>query len=57
MPVQVLYQDTELNIVSGVKPGDTLVSDGQSRLKPGSKIETLSEPALANTEHAQPVQP
>ena len=57
VPVQVLYQDTELNIVSGVKPGDTLVSDGQSRLKPGSKIETLSEPALANTEHAQPVQP
>lgn len=57
VPVQVLYQDTELNIVSGVKPGDTLVSDGQSRLKPGSKIETLSEPALANTEHAQLVQP
>ena len=57
VPVQVLYQDTELNIVSGVNPGDTLVSDGQSRLKPGSKIETLSEPALANTEHAQPVQP
>ncbi len=54
VPVQVLYQDTTRTIVSGVNAGDTLVSDGQSRLKPGSRIEVISEPALANV---QPVQP
>ena len=57
VPVQVVYQDTELTIVSGVNVGDTLVSDGQSRLKPGSRIETLSEPALGNTDNVKPVQP
>lgn len=54
VPVQMLYQDSGLNIISGVNPGDTLVSDGQSRLKPGSRVEVLSEPALTS---AQPVQP
>lgn len=57
VPVQVVYQDTELSIVSGVNVGDTLVSDGQSRLKPGSRIETLSEPDLANADSVKPVQP
>ena len=57
VPVQVVYQDTELTIVSGVNVGDTLVSDGQSRLKPGSRIETLSEPALGNADNVKPVQP
>ena len=56
VPVQVVYQDTELAVVSGVNVGDTLVSDGQSRLKPGSRIETLSEPAVANADNAKPVQ-
>jgi hypothetical protein len=27
-----------------VKPGDLLVSDGQSRLKPGSTVQVLTEP-------------
>ena len=57
VPVQVVYQDTELTIVSGVNVGDTLVSDGQSRLKPGSRIETLSEPTLGNADNVKPVQP
>ena len=57
VPVQVMYQDTERAVVSGVNVGDTLVSDGQSRLKPGSRIETLSEPAVANADNVKPVQP
>ena len=44
VPVQLVYQDTEQSIITGVNPGDTLVSDGQSRLKPGSRVEVLSEP-------------
>ncbi|MFK7699554.1 efflux RND transporter periplasmic adaptor subunit [Pseudomonas caspiana] len=41
VPVQVLYQDSSLMLISGPKAGDVLVSDGQSRLKAGSKIEVL----------------
>ncbi|WP_404942201.1 efflux RND transporter periplasmic adaptor subunit [Pseudomonas danubii] len=44
VPVQVLYQDSGLNIISGVQAGDVLVSDGQSRLKPGSQVQVLSDP-------------
>lgn len=44
VPVQVLYQDSGLNIISGVQAGDVLVSDGQSRLKPGSRVQVLSDP-------------
>lgn len=53
VPVQVLYQDSELTIIKGVDEsaiaaGTVLVSDGQSRLKPGSRIEVISdEPATA----------
>jgi len=54
VPVQLLYQDTGLNIISGVNPGDTLVSDGQSRLKPGSRVEVLSEPELTSVPPVQP---
>ena len=53
VPVQMIYQDTTLNVISGVNVGDTLVSDGQSRLKPGSRITVLSEPGLTDA----PVQP
>ncbi|VVM82899.1 Multidrug resistance protein MdtA [Pseudomonas fluorescens] len=42
--VQMVYQGAEQNIVKGVKPGDVLVSDGQSRLKPGSTVQILTEP-------------
>ena len=47
VPVQVAFQDTELSIITGVSPGDALVSDGQSRLKPGSRVDVLSEPPAA----------
>lgn len=53
VPVKVLYQDSELTIIKGVddsaiQAGTVLVSDGQSRLKPGSHIEVISaEPATA----------
>ena len=50
VPVQLVYQDTEQSIITGVNPGDTLVSDGQSRLKPGSRIEILSEPTAAQVQ-------
>jgi RND family efflux transporter MFP subunit len=54
VPVQMVYQDTAQNIIKGVNAGDVLVSDGQSRLKAGARIEVLSEPPqatqTANTE-------
>ena len=50
VPVQLTFQDTELSIITGVNPGDALVSDGQSRLKPGSRVEVLSEPTAARVQ-------
>lgn len=50
VPVLLVYQDTEQSIITGVSPGDTLVSDGQSRLKPGSRVEILSEPTPAQVQ-------
>ncbi|GLK90271.1 RND transporter MFP subunit [Pseudomonas turukhanskensis] len=57
VPVKLLYQDSELNIIQGVQPADiqagtVLVRDGQSRLKPGAKIEVLSDEPTTT-----PVQP
>ncbi|NWB90497.1 efflux RND transporter periplasmic adaptor subunit [Pseudomonas agarici] len=46
VPVQVPYQDSELNIIEGVEAGDLLVSDGQSRLKPNSQVAILDKPKL-----------
>lgn len=43
VPVQVLYQDSDLMLITGPKAGDVLVSDGQSRLKAGSRIEILRD--------------
>ncbi|MFG0630491.1 efflux RND transporter periplasmic adaptor subunit [Pseudomonas sp. xss_2] len=43
VPVKVLFQDSTLNIIAGVKAGDRLVLDGQSRLKPGAQVEVLSD--------------
>ncbi|WP_248918735.1 efflux RND transporter periplasmic adaptor subunit [Pseudomonas entomophila] len=52
VPVKVLYQDSTLTIVAGVKAGDRLVLDGQSRLKPGAKVEVTPQapapPAMAD---------
>lgn len=42
--VQMVYQGSGQDIIKGVNPGDVLVSDGQSRLKPGSTIQVLTEP-------------
>jgi len=38
VPVEVLYQDSDMTLIKGPKAGDVLVSDGQSRLKPGSSV-------------------
>jgi RND family efflux transporter MFP subunit len=43
VPVQVLYQDSDVMLISGPHAGDVLVSDGQSRLKAGSRIEILAD--------------
>ncbi|MFQ6574622.1 efflux RND transporter periplasmic adaptor subunit [Pseudomonas sp. UM16] len=45
VPVNVVYQDSTLNIIAGVRKGDKLVSDGQSRLKPGATVEVAAETA------------
>lgn len=56
VPVKVLYQDSEQTLISGPQAGDTLVSDGQSRLKPGVSVDVLSSAAndnrTANVERA-----
>ena len=44
VPVQVAYQNSDINIIKGVQAGDVLVSDGQSRLKAGAQVEVLKEP-------------
>ncbi len=40
-PVKVLHQSDELFIIDGLQAGDAVVSDGQSRLKPGVEVEPL----------------
>jgi RND family efflux transporter MFP subunit len=42
--VQMVFQGSGQDIIKGVNPGDVLVSDGQSRLKPGSTVQVLTEP-------------
>lgn len=44
VPVKVLHQDSDLSIIAGVNAGDRLVLDGQSRLKPGARVDIASEP-------------
>ncbi|MGF6098276.1 efflux RND transporter periplasmic adaptor subunit [Pseudomonas sp. 18175] len=57
VPVQVVYQDSERNILKGIQAGDVLVSDGQSRLKAGAQVEILKEqPQVIQTAEAK-VQP
>ncbi|UUT11765.1 efflux RND transporter periplasmic adaptor subunit [Pseudomonas zeae] len=43
--VQMVYQGSGEDIIKGVKAGDVLVTDGQSRLKPGSTVQVMTEPA------------
>lgn len=55
VPVVMVYQDSDLHIIKGVSAGDQLVSDGQSRLKPGSRIQVLGAPvAQANVSEPKP---
>ncbi|ROM67166.1 efflux transporter periplasmic adaptor subunit [Pseudomonas brassicacearum] len=55
VPVVMVYQDSGMHIIKGVNAGDLLVSDGQSRLKPGTHIQVLSDPpALAKSLEPQP---
>ncbi|MCU7650819.1 efflux RND transporter periplasmic adaptor subunit [Pseudomonas piscis] len=55
VPVQVLYQDSALNIISGVQAGDVLVSDGQSRLKPGALVQVVGDPPqVAQAQESKP---
>lgn len=53
VPVDVLYQDSNLTLIKGPKAGDVLVSDGQSRLKPGARIEVLNSPPAVGPDNAQ----
>lgn len=53
VPVEVLYQDSNLTLIKGPKAGDVLVSDGQSRLKPGSRIDVLNSPPAVDPDNAQ----
>ncbi|WPB75764.1 efflux RND transporter periplasmic adaptor subunit [Archangium violaceum] len=49
VPVTVGYADEELAVVtSGVAPGDTVVSDGHSRLKAGSTVKVAPPAGLAS---------
>ncbi|MBH3427978.1 efflux RND transporter periplasmic adaptor subunit [Pseudomonas alkylphenolica] len=57
VPVKVLYQDSALNIVAGVSKDDKLVSDGQSRLKPGATVEVAAETAAPEDVADRQVQP
>ncbi|MDB6143783.1 MAG: acrA 1 [Pseudomonas sp.] len=53
VPVEVLYQDSNLTLIKGPKAGDVLVSDGQSRLKPGSRIDVLNATPAVGPDNAQ----
>ena len=44
VPVQVTYQNSDVTLIKGVQAGDVLVSDGQSRLKAGARVNVLKEP-------------
>lgn len=43
LPVKVVYQSNELSLIEGAEAGDAIVSDGQSRLKPGIEVEVLGD--------------
>lgn len=57
VPVKVLYQDSKVNVISGVEANDRLVADGQSRLKPGAKVEILEAAPATGEDVATRVQP
>ncbi|MDU9389864.1 efflux RND transporter periplasmic adaptor subunit [Pseudomonas sp. zfem002] len=57
VPVKVLYQDSKLNVISGVEANDRLVADGQSRLKPGAHVEVLEAAPAAGEDVAASARP
>jgi RND family efflux transporter MFP subunit len=54
IPVKVLYQDSDLTLISGVNDGDVLISDGQSRLKNGSHIDVVKAQPVDTLANAAP---
>ena len=52
--VQMVSQGSGQDIIKGVKPGDLLVSDGQSRLKPGSTVQVLTDPPQVVQSESKP---
>lgn len=54
VPVEMVYQDSGMQIIKGVNAGDQLVSDGQSRLRPGTSVQVLTAPpVIAKTTEPQ----
>ena len=47
VPVRVRYQTSTQSLIEGVAAGDVLISDGQSRLRPGARVQVL-EPKVDN---------
>lgn len=57
VPVKVLFQNSDMTLISGASPGDVLVQDGQSRLKAGTRVDaSAAQPQSMNTVQAA-VQP
>ena len=57
VPVKVVYRTGNLEVIEGVDEGDTLISDGQSRLKPGAKVQVTREEALPDASDSAEQQP
>ncbi|WP_249677245.1 efflux RND transporter periplasmic adaptor subunit [Pseudomonas abieticivorans] len=53
VPVKMLFQNSDLNVIEGVSDGDVVIRDGQSRLKPGSQVEILKDTPAEPLEVAQ----
>ncbi|WP_295471232.1 efflux RND transporter periplasmic adaptor subunit [uncultured Pseudomonas sp.] len=45
VPVKVLYQNSDMTLISGASAGDQLVEDGQSRLKAGTRVDASPAPS------------
>lgn len=57
VPVKVVYRAGNLEVIEGVDEGDTLISDGQSRLKPGARVQVTREEALPDASDSAEQQP
>jgi RND family efflux transporter MFP subunit len=47
-PVQVTYADASIAVVTGLQPGDLIVEDGYSRLRPGATVQILNAAETAS---------